>query len=529
MNRPRRGGDISAIFVHAGAGFHSHHNERAHLETCENAAKVAMAMLKNGGTAVDAVEIAIMLLEDAEITNAGYGSNLTIDGSVECDATIVDHKGRSGAVGAVAQVKNPISLARVVLEASTKPLSLQRVPPNFLVGSGAVDFAYEHGLVVLPHDGLISVAAKERWNRWRHDLEDAAERERQQSPTRYSHKAYVRQPVPVHPAQLLATPCSIGPSSLASSPLASHPTSNYVPADNIRDRTSAQEAQGLTPPADQNSEYSDSSRAKGGGYIDGAFPETGNTSGALKGSALRDSSSASNVNLSEHPAVPPETGHSSMDIDPPGEPNQHHTDADHITDTVGAIAVDRYGNIAAGSSSGGIGMKHRGRVGPAALVGIGTNIIPADPNDPEKTFVATVTSGTGEHIATTMAASTCALRVYYSQRKCEDGAFEYVSEDEAIREMIKSDFMDHPGVRGSLCQGAIGVMAVKKTVDGIFLFFGHNTDSFALASMSSEDKKPVSVMSRSSGNGGIAQGGRACRHKRYKARDFTAGTDQRNM
>jgi taspase (threonine aspartase 1) len=64
-------------------------------------------MLRNGGTAVDAVEIAIMLLEDAEITNAGYGSNLTIDGTVECDATIVNHLGRSGAAGAVARTYFP--------------------------------------------------------------------------------------------------------------------------------------------------------------------------------------------------------------------------------------------------------------------------------------------------------------------------------------------------------------------------------------------------------------------------------------
>lgn len=46
--------------------------------------------------------------------------------------------------------------------------------------------------------------------------------------------------------------------------------------------------------------------------------------------------------------------------------------ADLIVDTVGAVAIDQYGNIAAGSSSGGIGMKHAGRVGPAALVGVGT-------------------------------------------------------------------------------------------------------------------------------------------------------------
>lgn len=60
-----------------------------------------MRQLKGGKTAIEAVEEAVKVLEDKEITNAGFGSNLSIDGTVECDATMVDHLGRSGACGAV--------------------------------------------------------------------------------------------------------------------------------------------------------------------------------------------------------------------------------------------------------------------------------------------------------------------------------------------------------------------------------------------------------------------------------------------
>lgn len=177
--------------------------------------------------------------------------------------------------------------------------------------------------------------------------------------------------------------------------------------------------------------------------------------------------------------------------------NEDDPDADEINDTVGAIAIDQFGRIAAGSSSGGIGMKHRGRIGPAALVGIGTAVIPADESDHDGIAVAAVTSGTGEHMATTMASQKCAERIFQGTRRGPGGK-DVAEEDECqiLEGFIVRDFLDHPGVKKSTSTGAIGVMAVKKGPTGYYLYFAHNTDSFALASMGSNDRDPSCVMSR---------------------------------
>jgi taspase (threonine aspartase 1) len=194
-------------------------------------------------------------------------------------------------------------------------------------------------------------------------------------------------------------------------------------------------------------------------------------------------------------------------------------DTDRITDTVGAIAIDSEGRIAAGSSSGGIGMKHCGRVGPAALVGVGTAVLPTEGKD--QCTIAAVTSGTGEHMATTMAAHTCAMRLKTCEKDLRNGkGLVLTNEDDAMLSFVNNDFMRHPSVENSKSMGAIGVMAVKSTRDGLWLHFTHNTDSFALASMCSEDDEPKVLMSRKGRYSSTTTGGQSLamhsskRHKR---------------
>ena len=260
------------------------------------------------------------------------------------------------------------------------------MPPNFLVGSGATDFAYENRLPVLPHDALIAEGAKQRWKRWNCELRHAEMVAKKKAGAQQNLNDRQRHPLQYNPAQLLTTPSSI--------------------------------ATPVTSNADQ---------ASFTGF------STGPTQNKVQNTVVGETSSAH-----IQPTIDMDTS------DFPTPDLRGGDDADDVSDTVGAVAVDSFGNIAAGSSSGGIGMKHPGRVGPAALLGIGTAVIPADPSDPEKAQVATVTSGTGEHIATTMAANTCALRIYYSQRKCPDGLFEEVTEDEALKESIVTDFLGMP-------------------------------------------------------------------------------------
>jgi beta-aspartyl-peptidase (threonine type) len=110
------------------------------------------AVLERGGTSLDAVTSAIVLLENEPLFNAGLGSVFTLDGRNELDASIMDGRTlRAGAVCGLMQIKNPIALARTVMERSDYVM---------LSGAGAEAFALSQGFDLVPHSYFYT---SERW------------------------------------------------------------------------------------------------------------------------------------------------------------------------------------------------------------------------------------------------------------------------------------------------------------------------------------------------------------------------------
>jgi len=128
---------------------------------CLRALHAGWAVLSNGGHALDAIEAAIIVLEDDPVFDAGYGSHLNLDGFVECDAIVMDAATlRAGSVAGLHRVKNPIQAARAVLE---------HCPHMMLISTGAEKFAEEQGIPLCAPEELISTAEREAWERCRVD------------------------------------------------------------------------------------------------------------------------------------------------------------------------------------------------------------------------------------------------------------------------------------------------------------------------------------------------------------------------
>jgi beta-aspartyl-peptidase (threonine type) len=115
------------------------------------------AVLEAGGSSLDAVTTAVRLLEDNPLFNAGKGAVLAHDGYAELDASIMDGSNlAAGAVTGLRHVKNPIDLARRVMEQS---------PHVFLSGAGAEEFALSQGLTLVPNEYFVTPTRKRQLQR----------------------------------------------------------------------------------------------------------------------------------------------------------------------------------------------------------------------------------------------------------------------------------------------------------------------------------------------------------------------------
>jgi L-asparaginase / beta-aspartyl-peptidase len=150
-----------SLIVHGGAWDIPDEAIPACQAGCLRALEVGWSILSMGGDALDAIEAAIVVLEDDPAFDAGYGSHLNLDGQVECDAIVMDAATlRAGSVAGLHRIKNPIQLARKVLESCAHMM---------LISEGAEHFAAEQGLPLCEPSELISPAEYDAWLRCSQD------------------------------------------------------------------------------------------------------------------------------------------------------------------------------------------------------------------------------------------------------------------------------------------------------------------------------------------------------------------------
>ncbi len=171
------GGDGAeyGLVIHGGAGTITPENmtperEAEYHEALEEALAEGYRTLEEGGSALDAVSAAVVVMEDSPLFNAGRGAVFTAEGTNELDAAIMDGESlNAGAVGGVTGIRNPVELARIVMDES---------PHVFMVGEGAETFGRQYAVEEVDEEYFFT---EERWEALQRALE--AEEETSVAPT----------------------------------------------------------------------------------------------------------------------------------------------------------------------------------------------------------------------------------------------------------------------------------------------------------------------------------------------------------
>src|ERR1700722_5757245 len=155
---------IYGLVIHGGAGAPvkkdvSPEDERRYQDKLQEALDAGYAVLQTNGAAAEAVTVAVKVMEDAGLFDAGKGSVFNSEGFCELDAAIMDGRTLSaGAVTGLQHIKNPIILARAVMEKS---------PHVLLMGEGAEKFAREHSFEMVPNSYFQTERRRKQWERLR--------------------------------------------------------------------------------------------------------------------------------------------------------------------------------------------------------------------------------------------------------------------------------------------------------------------------------------------------------------------------
>jgi L-asparaginase / beta-aspartyl-peptidase len=154
-----------SLIVHGGAWDIPDDAVEACQTGCHMALTAGWSVLSSGGSALDAIDAAIVVLENDPMFDAGLGSHLNLDGKVECDAIVMDGTTlRAGAAAALQRIRNPIRLARKILETC---------PHMMLVADGAERYAKANGISLCDNKELISPAEWSAWQQCKKDTHAA--------------------------------------------------------------------------------------------------------------------------------------------------------------------------------------------------------------------------------------------------------------------------------------------------------------------------------------------------------------------
>lgn len=429
------------IALHLGAGYHSVKNDKKYKQLCKAACQLGVTLLANGGNSLDVTTQVCSYLEDHELTNAGYASNLTMNGTVECDAAIMDASSNTfGSISCSKCVKNPVQLAKFMVLDQQVVSQVGLVPPMVISGDQATkDFAIKHCITIIPNRDLFSESSIDRYKKYRNIL------------------------------NLSQNVSSIDCSTSSCCSLTENQNSdskNQILAQNLNVKKNVHNLLEITSTLDTVNSTGENKN------------DLNSRTGYCKKRKLDNSDNTSNKNIL----------YSERNI------NGGKMLPNTSLDTIGVICIDTNLNMTSAISSGGIALKQPGRVGHTSHFGCGCWSFKYNNN----TSIASCTSGCGELLIKTNLAK--AAVEYLTEQDNEFLNFNIFLSDQFIHSpyittsdarlcgllVVRLNNNDDQGKDSSL----------KESSPLVEFHLAHTTESFSVGYCTSKMTKPVALISR---------------------------------